>query len=600
MQKRLILLITCLVFFVGVQVHAAILRIDPSGGIPGTKTSLAVAATANDCAGKTIVVTSPQIVTTAIVWPNDRDLKFEKNGYVTFSGSGSLTGLKEARPEDFGATGNDTGNDATAINKAYISASVLTLTAGKTYKVTSPVQFNSSGKTVQGYGTIKGYGAINVVEIGDGSVDGGGAYNGTYVQTFKDFTVVGGTTSVIRGIYARGLRESTISNVKATGVSWDAAYRSFTTAGVELIGCWTVQLNQCSVKYGLAKGFIAYGGTTGNNNIVFNSPVVTLCAGDAYYVGGGGGYFLYAPYAELCGGGLVMSSVSGALVSGGYFERCGLIYPYHIKVYGSTQVSIINTYHLASKYKTDTTTQITETTTPLTELNFIVLDTSTRGSVSGTVANFQQNIGCSVVNIGAGCTEYSLLNNVIASAYYAYEFKYNGSGYPSVVVQESDPANGAVFPLGLTGGHHSIAGGTFTPLPVNIKTGSLSDSSFLTRSYKSVLIPKSGGTKTIDITSPVGSSNPVLVNLSLAAFGNAYTDAFYKTWDVFYLAKTIADPVAPTVTVKNSAGAIATDITVACAFLSDTSHRITITNANATHDVTVFISLQVLGDGPNI
>lgn len=62
---------------------------------------LAAAAVVSGAAGRTVVVTSPQVVTTAIAWPTDRALKFE-GGYVTFTGSGALTGLKEARPEWFG------------------------------------------------------------------------------------------------------------------------------------------------------------------------------------------------------------------------------------------------------------------------------------------------------------------------------------------------------------------------------------------------------------------------------------------------------------------------------------------------------------------
>lgn len=87
--------------------------------VPGNFDSLAEASVAASAVNKTIVVTSPQVVTTAIAWPADRELRFEKGGYVTFTGSGALTGLKEARPEWFYAGG---GDYYTAFLKAFYAA----------------------------------------------------------------------------------------------------------------------------------------------------------------------------------------------------------------------------------------------------------------------------------------------------------------------------------------------------------------------------------------------------------------------------------------------------------------------------------------------
>lgn len=70
------------------------------------KTDLATASTATDCAGKTVVVTSPQILTTSFAWPDDRVLKFEEGGYI--AGEHLVTNLPETRPEWFGVvTGTD-------------------------------------------------------------------------------------------------------------------------------------------------------------------------------------------------------------------------------------------------------------------------------------------------------------------------------------------------------------------------------------------------------------------------------------------------------------------------------------------------------------
>jgi len=86
---------------------------------------LADAATSTNVAGKTVVVTSPQVVTTAIVWPTDRTLEFKTGGYVTFTGAGALTGLKEVRPQWFGAKGDGTTNDTAAIKAALAAGAVV-------------------------------------------------------------------------------------------------------------------------------------------------------------------------------------------------------------------------------------------------------------------------------------------------------------------------------------------------------------------------------------------------------------------------------------------------------------------------------------------
>ncbi|MBV5336564.1 MAG: hypothetical protein J0653_00695, partial [Deltaproteobacteria bacterium] len=74
--------------------------------------------------GKTVVITSPQTVTTAISWPADRELKFEKGGYILFSGSGALTGLKESRPEYFGANTVPGTTDMTVAVQKALNASL--------------------------------------------------------------------------------------------------------------------------------------------------------------------------------------------------------------------------------------------------------------------------------------------------------------------------------------------------------------------------------------------------------------------------------------------------------------------------------------------
>lgn len=104
--------------------------------------TLATAATAGDAAGKTVVVTSPITVTTAIAWPTDRALRFEKGGVITFTGSGALTGLKEAQPEYFGAVGDGTTDDTTAWQKAIAAATTVNF-SNKPYKITDTLKIQN-------------------------------------------------------------------------------------------------------------------------------------------------------------------------------------------------------------------------------------------------------------------------------------------------------------------------------------------------------------------------------------------------------------------------------------------------------------------------
>lgn len=131
--------------------NAAILVFEPNGQYT-SKRSLTEAATAADVAGKTVVITSPQLVDSVISWPSDRELRFEKGGYISFSGSGSLTGLKEVRPEWFGAKSD--GSDASiAVNNVALQAS---FNASKTVLLSAGTYKFSANLEIQSDTTLKG------------------------------------------------------------------------------------------------------------------------------------------------------------------------------------------------------------------------------------------------------------------------------------------------------------------------------------------------------------------------------------------------------------------------------------------------------------
>lgn len=98
-----------------------VLVLSPNGEYTKS-TSLAAAIASDFIAGKTIVVTSPQVVTTALVIPSDVAFRCENGGYVTFTGAGALTGLKEVRPEWFGAKADGLDASATLNHTAFQSA----------------------------------------------------------------------------------------------------------------------------------------------------------------------------------------------------------------------------------------------------------------------------------------------------------------------------------------------------------------------------------------------------------------------------------------------------------------------------------------------
>lgn len=174
---------------------------NPNGGHAGTKTTLAIASASLDCAGKTVVVTSPQVVTTAIAWPSDRELSFEKGGYVTFTGAGALTGLQTARPEDFGAIGDNVANDAPAILNAIKAASKVVFKK-TTYKGTSAVAVT---KDVD----IEGNGAVLNFTTGAPSFTGS-ATAGTAITS----PILYGSKSIsVAGAYAAGDLIEVLNNV---------------------------------------------------------------------------------------------------------------------------------------------------------------------------------------------------------------------------------------------------------------------------------------------------------------------------------------------------------------------------------------------------
>lgn len=137
-MQRIIGLLLALSFVVVGQAYSAILVLQP-GGTYTTKTTLEVARTAADTAGKTVVVTSALTAAQSNIsaaWPTDRALKVEKGGSI--NPTTSFTGLPYAEPEWFGAIGDGTTDDSLKIQLALNSlksGGVISLSSGVTYLV---------------------------------------------------------------------------------------------------------------------------------------------------------------------------------------------------------------------------------------------------------------------------------------------------------------------------------------------------------------------------------------------------------------------------------------------------------------------------------
>jgi parallel beta-helix repeat protein len=245
-MKSIFLTIIALLF--ATQSNAAILVVSPNGSYT-TATSLSSAAVRADAAGKTVVVTSPQIfsnMSTLGGWPADRTLKIEKGGSLSttqlfrvngpfesgvqtvFTGTGTVIfapgSVDESRPEWFGAYSNGTNAAATttAINRAITSFSKVKFATGGTYLVTNVV-CNLSGRQL----------------IGDNT-------------TIKATTGVTGTVMLIAPSTSAVVHS--LTNVEITGITVDSAL----STGADCIGVQSTSLFK-------AKKIVTYGGLRGLN-----------------------------------------------------------------------------------------------------------------------------------------------------------------------------------------------------------------------------------------------------------------------------------------------------------------------------------------------
>lgn len=113
------------------------------------------------------------------VWTVDNISVLTSSANITYveSGTGAVTQTVQSKlrlgyvyPEDFGAAGNGTTNDTTALQNAINTGRDVYLAAGKTYLHTTALSVTTNYQWVGGPGVLKTSGAINSVNVGGSSV----------------------------------------------------------------------------------------------------------------------------------------------------------------------------------------------------------------------------------------------------------------------------------------------------------------------------------------------------------------------------------------------------------------------------------------------
>jgi hypothetical protein len=113
------------------------------------------------------------------VWTVDNISVLTSSANITFveSGTGAVTQTVQSKlrsgyvyPEDFGAVGNGSTNDTTALQNAINTGRDVYLSAGKTYLHTVALSVTTSNQWFGGPGILKTSGGINSVNVGGSSV----------------------------------------------------------------------------------------------------------------------------------------------------------------------------------------------------------------------------------------------------------------------------------------------------------------------------------------------------------------------------------------------------------------------------------------------
>jgi len=244
------------------------------------------------------------------VWTVDNISVLTSSANITYveSGTGAVTETVQAKlrlgyvyPEDFGAAGDGTTNDTTALQNAINTGRDVYLAAGKTYLHSTALSVTTSNQWVGGPGELKTSGAINGVTVG-------GASKG--VRLSLNFRSPSQTTGY--AVY--------ISNADRVTIEHLYLYDAFG-------GLYVEQSNICSVQWmwGIIRGpGIKWYGDAAKRSDVLSIDFASIDPGPDYYgfEWDGNCHSLNTRYlALICGTGNATQSSYGLVIQntvGGY------------------------------------------------------------------------------------------------------------------------------------------------------------------------------------------------------------------------------------------------------------------------------------------
>lgn len=298
-MKTSLLLLVILFVLVG-NARAEILVLN-SNGTSAIKTTLEIARTAADAAGKTVVVTSALTSSESNIiaeWPADRALKIEIGGrisnstafritgpfsagiYQVFSGSGAVTfgsgTVSEVYPEWWGVDGTA---DDVEINKALQSQThgVKVVLSNKTYNITSTITRGSAGEYPY---SLVGKGVYDGLVSSGTRLNWVGGNSNSVLKVFgfsviKDITIVNGNSATgIVGLDCSGVYPATPHLWRTNFVLENIMVKACAT-GFKFDYCGLVNGTRLGAYYCTSYGFDI---RTEANHLTFNNCVANSCA----------------------------------------------------------------------------------------------------------------------------------------------------------------------------------------------------------------------------------------------------------------------------------------------------------------------------------
>ncbi len=216
----------------GFTANAAVLALQPNGSYV-TKTTLAAVNTSADCIGKPVLATTSQSVSTAISWTAG-PLILTSGSYITFTGSGAITGLKEIHA-DFGdgtdktAAMNGLAQLALAGTKVYMAkGNYLTSTP---WSFTRPVSIQA-GKDTRISLTASAPYIVSMDFTGGYGLDGNNTVLESLILDGQGFATDG---LVLNSVYTGKFDKIRVTNVIAAGLHMKLAqsclFTDFTVSG---------------------------------------------------------------------------------------------------------------------------------------------------------------------------------------------------------------------------------------------------------------------------------------------------------------------------------------------------------------------------------